>query len=502
MARKVFTDESLSTFVDEVKSYTDSAVSTKADSSHSHSISNVTNLQSSLDAKQATITGGATTITSSNLTASRALVSDGNGKVAVSAVTSTELDYLDGVTANVQTQLNSKANSSHTHNYAGSSSAGGAATSANKLNTDAGSATQPVYFDNGVPVATTYALNKTVPSDAKFTDTTYSVATQSANGLLSVEDKIQLDYGGIPIVATSGDGTAYTATVDGMTELKVGAKITIIPHVVSAAYAPTLNVNGLGAKAIRMPITYNTSASSNGVLTNWLVANKPVTVQYNGSYWLTVDLVRPSAQYLYGAVPMANGGTGATNGATGLANLFAAGNTVLSSYQYGDTFPSSASEGTMFFKKATGTVADIDTNLVSELMLTMYPVDSIYMSTSSTSPAELFGGTWTQLKDRFLLGAGSSYSNGATGGAATHTLIIDEMPPHRHSFKDGSHTFLWGDGVGTVNINGTQAVAAAASGNSLYTIQGAWASTNATGGGWAHNNMPPYLVVYMWKRTA
>lgn len=79
--------------------------------------------------------------------------------------------------------------SSHTHKYAGSSSAGGAATSANKLNTNAGSATQPVYFSSGVPVATTYSLAKSVPSDAKFTDTTYSAATQSANGLMSANDK-------------------------------------------------------------------------------------------------------------------------------------------------------------------------------------------------------------------------------------------------------------------------------------------------------------------------
>lgn len=84
--------------------------------------------------------------------------------------------------------------SSHTHKYAGSSSAGGAATSANKLNvgsSNIGSATQPVYFDasTGLPVATTYSLAKSVPSDAKFTDTTYSVATQSANGLMSANDK-------------------------------------------------------------------------------------------------------------------------------------------------------------------------------------------------------------------------------------------------------------------------------------------------------------------------
>lgn len=65
----------------------------------------------------------------------------------------------------------------HTHNYAGSSSAGGAATSANKLNTNAGSATNPVYFSGGVPVACTYSLNKTVPSDAVFTDTKNTAGT-------------------------------------------------------------------------------------------------------------------------------------------------------------------------------------------------------------------------------------------------------------------------------------------------------------------------------------
>lgn len=66
------------------------------------------NVQNQLDSKQATITGAATTIASSDLTASRALVSDSDGKVAVSAVTATELGYLDGVTSKVQTQLNKK----------------------------------------------------------------------------------------------------------------------------------------------------------------------------------------------------------------------------------------------------------------------------------------------------------------------------------------------------------------------------------------------------------
>ena len=69
---------------------------------------NVNNVQTALTSKQDTVVGGASTITKDNLTASRALVSNSSGKVAVSNVTSTELGYLDGVTSNVQTQLNKK----------------------------------------------------------------------------------------------------------------------------------------------------------------------------------------------------------------------------------------------------------------------------------------------------------------------------------------------------------------------------------------------------------
>lgn len=71
-------------------------------------------INSVISAKQNTITGAATTVTNSDLTASRALISNSSGKIDVSAVTSTELGYLDGVTSNIQTQLDGKAASSHT----------------------------------------------------------------------------------------------------------------------------------------------------------------------------------------------------------------------------------------------------------------------------------------------------------------------------------------------------------------------------------------------------
>ena len=73
-------------------------------------------IQTQINSKQATLTGAATTIASDNLTVSRALASDGSGKVAVSSVTATELGHLSGVTSAIQTQINAKANTSHTHN--------------------------------------------------------------------------------------------------------------------------------------------------------------------------------------------------------------------------------------------------------------------------------------------------------------------------------------------------------------------------------------------------
>lgn len=81
----------------------------------------------------------------------------------------------------------------HTHNYAGSSSTGGSANSAVKLDSNAGSSVQPVYFSGGKPVAIGYTISSSVPANAKFTDTTYGVASSSSNGLMSSTDKTKLD---------------------------------------------------------------------------------------------------------------------------------------------------------------------------------------------------------------------------------------------------------------------------------------------------------------------
>ena len=112
----------------------------------------------------------------------------------------------------------------------------------------------------------------------------------------------------------------------------------------------------------------------------------------------------------------------------------------------------------------------------------LYPVGSIYVSVKSTNPKNLFGGSWTQIKDRFLLAAGTTYKAGSTGGESEVTLNRFQMPPA-----------VWASGSGE-NVIETSTSGAAGVGYGMYTQADNW--------GQAHNNMPPYLAVYVWKRTA
>ena len=122
-----------------------------------------------------------------------------------------------------------------------------------------------------------------------------------------------------------------------------------------------------------------------------------------------------------------------------------------------------------------------------------YPVGSIYMSVNSTSPATLFGGTWVELQGRFLLGRSASYGNGSTGGAASVAISTAQMPSHGHTIRG------W-------NIGANGALPDTTPYNWVGYDRSGWYSAEGvitkTGSGSAHDNMPPYLAVYMWKRTA
>ena len=139
----------------------------------------------------------------------------------------------------------------------------------------------------------------------------------------------------------------------------------------------------------------------------------------------------------------------------------------------------------------------------------IYPVGSIYMSVNATNPKELFGGTWKQIEGRFLLGMSSSYPAGSTGGEATHTLTTSEIPFHNHAIgQDGNTSLVLPTDVAVDDSSHAQYVTTLEGGRSgWYKSSVAWGGAIVTRNqtspyGQSHNNMPPYLAVYIWKRTA
>ena len=124
--------------------------------------------------------------------------------------------------------------------------------------------------------------------------------------------------------------------------------------------------------------------------------------------------------------------------------------------------------------------------MFQEVSVKMHPVGSIYISVDATNPSLLFGGTWQQITGRFLLAAGSGYTAGSTGGEATHKLTVAEMPAHTHS--------AYYRAFPTSGATDTNAF--------VVFNTGTRSNTGSAGSGAAHNNMPPYLTVYIWKRTA
>ena len=187
------------------------------------------------------------------------------------------------------------------------------------------------------------------------------------------------------------------------------------------------------------------------------------------------------------------------------------------------------------------------------------------MSVNNSNPSTLFGGTWEEIQGKFLLGRSTGHAAGTTGGEETHTLTSNEMPAHTHNGPSHTHTGpshthtiashthtastasagahthklnrakLAASGTAryavqdassnpnntykstqsagahthTVTVNGSGQLTTAASGTGVTGASGTGntgasgtGATSSTGGGAAHNNMPPYLAVYMWKRTA
>ena len=126
----------------------------------------------------------------------------------------------------------------------------------------------------------------------------------------------------------------------------------------------------------------------------------------------------------------------------------------------------------------------------------VYPVGSIYLSVSGTDPQTLFGGTWARLEDVFLLAAGAKHAAGSTGGEESHILTEPEIAPHKHAMAYGPESSASSTGFpyGIAAGSATNSAGGRGYASNLGTF--------SAGGGQPHNNMPPYLAVYTWKRTA
>ena len=142
----------------------------------------------------------------------------------------------------------------------------------------------------------------------------------------------------------------------------------------------------------------------------------------------------------------------------------------------------------------TETIEQMQTD-ISNIWEVIYPVGAVYTSTVETSPETLFGGTWEEINDVFLLSAGSTYTAGNTGGASAVALTTSNLPAHTHSITNYPNVCgdeVEGYGIGTDLIGYKDRIMVNGDGTK---------TTTTTGSGTAHNNMPPYLVVYVWKRT-
>lgn len=222
-----------------------SKLSGKANSSHTHTKSQITDFPTSMPASDVYSWAKQSSKPSYSASEVGAVPTSRtvNGKALSSNITLSASDV--GAAA-----------SSHSHNYAGSSSAGGNANWANGSN----------YSYNDKPIT------------------------------------------------TAGNGAAYTASVSGLT-LVAGASFVMVPHTASTTITPTLNVNSLGAKNIRMRLSSSTSSTIQLISSGFLAANKPVRVVYDGSYWVLDDFAQPDASRLYGT--LISRGTGAPSSGTG-----------------------------------------------------------------------------------------------------------------------------------------------------------------------------------------
>lgn len=320
-----------------------------------------------------------------------------------------------------------------------------------------------------------------------------AVATTSANGLMSVADKTKLNG-----IAKEANKTIVDTTLSDSSTNPVQNKI------VKAALDNKADKTALDAKADKTALDGKldkTGGTLTGNLTGkyftgtWLQTTAATDLGYTPGKVAVLD----QSGWVYYRTPaeiksdIGADGYLPTTGGTMTGAITTKGIKLTSGTDFGSNLPSSMQSNQLFFQT-------LGSNYILD---NVYPVGSIYMSVNSTNPKDLFGGTWEQIQGKFLFGMNSSYPAGSTGGEITHKLTSNEMPVHNHEGLYYSYIAT----ENSVTLNSGTASYRVPWGSSDYAgnygpgTGKAELVTGNAGSGAAHNNMPPYLSVYIWKRT-
>lgn len=346
------------------------------------------------------------------------------------------------------------------------------------------------------------------------------VATNSISGLMSASDKKKLD--GIATGATkitvdtslssTSTNPVQNKVINSALSGKAGTSVATTNTNGLMSAADKTKLDGIATGANKTTVDSSLSASSTNPVQNKVIKSAldgklstsggTLTGNLNGQYitgtWLqttqATDLGRTPGKiailddsgWIYYRTPAelksdigANGYL-PTTGGTMTGAITTKGIKLTSGTDFGSSLPSSLQSNQLFFQT-------LGSNYILD---NVYPVGSIYMSVNSTNPKNLFGGTWEQIQGRFLFGMNSSYPAGSTGGEITHKLTQGEMPKHNH--------IIYAPNAGGPEKGAALGFPEVGSSNTWWAVA---CMTEQTGDNEAHNNMPPYLSVYIWKRT-
>ena len=287
---------------------------------------------------------------------------------------------------------------------------------------------------------------------------------------------VQIPNGDVKVVATDGAGSG-AAVYDLFTDLNVAGNFKISGDLTVTGDDITLGTNTAGHLLVADGTNYNPVALSGDA-----------TIASNGAITIANDAVEQAM--------IADDAVGADQLASdAVVNASVASGAAIDAAKIADGSVSSAE-----FQHLNGVTSAIQTQLDAKPTLaTIYPVGSIYINaTNSTNPGTLLGfGTWVAFgAGRVPVGIDSSDTDfdtaEETGGSKTHTLTTTELPSHTHT-----HTVQTGR-----SFSSSAGSAPVVQGSDNTVLSSSAVTTSSTGGGSAHNNVQPYIVVYMWKRTA